>query len=175
MRIEFIAKNYEITDKLREIVEKKVERLERYFDNDTKAKVLCKKEREDLYTMELTIRFGANKILRSEVTGDNMYDNIDVILPKIDRQLHTYKTKLEKSLRKDAFANAFYQQEAKEELPSLVRKKTYELKKISVEDAMTELELVGHAFYAFLNEKTGMVNVVYKRNDGDIGLIDLVY
>ena len=123
---------------------------------------------------KLYFTFGG-KLVRSEVASDNMYDNVDVIIPKIERQLLKNKSKLDKRLRPTAFVD--------EELPpedayvrgKVVRTKTFELTPTTVEDAVTEMELIGHDFFVFKNDATGRVAVVYKRNDGDYGLIDPIY
>ncbi|MEG1536380.1 MAG: ribosome-associated translation inhibitor RaiA, partial [Clostridia bacterium] len=83
MRIEIIAKNYKVTDHLREIIDKKMEKFSRYFDDDAVAKFTLKQVTKEQYALEITINF-SGAIVRSEVTSDNMYNNIDVALPKIE-------------------------------------------------------------------------------------------
>lgn len=175
MQITILGKGYNVSDKLKGVIEQKTNKFNKYFKEDAKVKVVCKEERNNKYTMELTFSF-SGQLVRAEVTSDNMYHNIDLALPKIEGQIRKYKTKLDKKLRKDAFENtSLYNQIIEEEQPKLVKKKLYELLHLSVNDAITEMELIDNDFYIFINSKTEKVNVVYKRNDGDIGQIELEY
>ena len=174
MRIEINARNYRV--RLREIIEKKMEKFSRYFEDDAKAVVTLREVGKEKYAMEITIFFGGNMV-RSEVVSDNMYNNIDIALPKIEGQIRKHRTKLGKKIKQTAIdeASIYEPQPAQEKKRELVRTKTLDLKKISVEEALEEMELVDHDFYIFLNEKTGKVNVVYRRTDGNAGLLDLSY
>jgi len=121
--------------------------------------------------MELNIKF-AGMIARGEVTSDNMYDNIDLVLPKLERQLAKYKSKLAKKLRQ----GVVFEEELLETLPvkqsKLVKTKTFELHPMDIDEAILQLELLGHDFFIFHNAGNGRVNVLYKRGDGDYGLLD---
>ena len=153
MRIEIIARNYRVSDRLREIIDKKMEKFSRYFEDDAKAVVTLREVGKDKYAMEITIFFGGNMV-RSEVVSDNMYNNIDIALPKIEGQIRKHRTKLGKRIRQTAIdeASIYEPQPAQEKKRELVRTKTLDLKKISVEEALEEMELVDHDFYIFLNE-----------------------
>ena len=85
MRIEFLCRNYNASDKLKDVITKKVDKLDKFFEDDTKAKIVLKKSK-DLETLEITIAV-ANGIARAEVTGDNMYDLIDIALPKLEKHV----------------------------------------------------------------------------------------
>ncbi|MEG1963871.1 MAG: ribosome-associated translation inhibitor RaiA [Clostridia bacterium] len=175
MKIEIINKNYEVSEKLKNILEKKIARFEKYFDDSVSVRVNMKGIGKDKYCMEITINYGKG-LIRSEVTSDNMYDNVDTVLPKIEGQIRKHKTKLKKNLKQNAFEEddtIFDVPEEKETL--LVRVKPTPLTRMSTTDAMQELELIGHKFYVFINDKNDLVNVVYLRDDGDIGLLDLIY
>lgn len=176
MRIEINARNYRVSDRLREIIDKKMEKFSRYFEDDAKAVITLREVGKDKYAMEITIFFGGNMV-RSEVVSDNMYNNIDIALPKIEGQIRKHRTKLGKKIKQTAIdeASIYAPQPVQEKKRELVRTKTLDLKKISVEEALEEMELVDHDFYIFLNEKTGKVNVVYRRTDGNAGLLDLTY
>lgn len=172
MRIEFISKNYVCSDKLKDIVTKKVSRLDKYFEDDTKVKILFKKS-NDIETLELTISVD-NGVLRAEVFSENMYNNIDLAIPKLEKQIIKHHTKIaskSKKFREKEFVANFVPGEAEKNY-SLVKSKSYQLTPMTVEDAIDELELVGHSFYVFNNKVTKNVNVLYKRNDGDYGLIE---
>lgn len=176
MRIELIARNYRIPDRLKEIIDKKMEKFSRYFDDDATAKITLRqvgKDGKEKYIMEITIYFDGNMV-RSEVSSDNMFNNIDVALPKIEGQIRKHRTKLGK-MKKAAYDQASLYEIDETPKKELVRTKTFSLKKITVKDAIEEMELVDHDFFAFVNDDNGMVNIVYRRSDGNVGLIDLVY
>jgi len=174
MKIEFITKNYNLKDRLKEVIEKKLSRLDKFFDDSIVIKVNLRKSnmREK---MELTIILDGI-VLRSEVYSSNMFDNIDVALPKLEKQIIKHRSKLNqkskavnlKSIEED------YISEVHDEEHKLVRTKKFALIPMTAEDAIEELELTDHSFYVFLNKDTKAVNVVYMRKDGDYGLIDTV-
>lgn len=171
MRIEFLCRNYNASDKLKDVITKKVDKLDKFFEEDTKAKIVLKKSK-DLETLEITIAV-ANGIARAEVTGDNMYDLIDIALPKLEKQIikHHAKMKSKKFKVKDLAGEVVEQKEPERKV---VRSKSYNLVPMTTDDAIEEMELVGHDFYVFLNKETGNINVLYARNDGDYGLIEAV-
>ncbi len=171
MRIEISEKNCKASEKLAAVVEKKVARLEKYFDEDAICSVYLKQEGK-LSKTEVTIYYKGNMI-RAEVGGDNFYDNIDEVLPKIERQIYKHKSKIESKLKKDAFAEKqlFFRGDVSAEEGKLVRTKTFKLTPLTTEEAAEQLDLLGHSFYVFQDAETGEVRVVYLRADGDIGLI----
>ena len=173
MRIEYLTKNYQAAEKLKDLIEKKVNRLDKFFENDTAVKVMLK-QANDVYTMELTI-FVGNGVLRSEVSGDNMYDNVDLALGKLEKQIIKHHKKIadkSKKFREPSVTDASAVSSEPERENKLVRCKAYKLTPMTVEDAIEELELIGHSFYVFENMETDRVAVLYRRNDGNYGLID---
>ncbi|MCI8458414.1 MAG: ribosome-associated translation inhibitor RaiA [Clostridia bacterium] len=172
MRIEFLTKNYNPSDKLKDVVTKKVERLDKFFEDDTKVKILLKKA-NDVETMELTILLDGS-VMRAEVFGDNMYDNIDIALPKLEKQIIKHRSKLTAKSKKVRMAEFVAAPAEKDDVHGVVRSKSYQLTPMTVDDAIEELELVGHSFYVFANKNTDNVNVLYKRHDGDYGLIEAI-
>ena len=174
MEIKYISKNYKISDKLKDIIEKKLQKLEKYFTKDTTIKVACS-EQNDICKLEITIN-SAGFFIRSEVSSDNMYNNIDLSMPKLERQIvkntKKYKNKFASNDLFDALE--FLDEEPQIETKKVVKKKTFELDPMTVEDAEAYMEAVGHSFYVFLNAETGEINVLYKRNDGNLGLIEAI-
>lgn len=171
MKIEIVGRNYEVGEKLREITAKKLSKLDKYFDQESKAKVSFKKESTTL-TVEVMLDY-AGRLVRATASGDNFYDGIDVVLPKLEGQIRKHRTRFDKHQKNSAYLTQaeFFTGEA--EKPSkLVKQKKFTLKPMTVEEAAEELELLGHSFFVFLEAKTNTVQVVYKRNDGDLGLIE---
>ena len=180
MTIEYLCKNYDASDKLKSIIDKKVQRLDKFFDDDVRIKIALKKgntrSTDDLYTLELTIRLDST-VLRAEVTSDNMYNNIDLAIPKLEKQIIRHHKKIESKSKKFRARDLSFVEEPSEEQEAekmLVRSKCYTLSPMSIDDAIEELELVGHNFYVFLNKSTNSINVLYVRNDGNYGLIETV-
>ena len=126
--------------------------------------------------MELTIKLKDSSILRSEITSDNMYDNIDVLLPRIERQIRKYKTKLSNKLKQGAYAgDAIYQEQIIDKQDEVVKNKTYNLEIMKPQDAIMQLDMIDNNFYVFINEDTNKVSVIYRRKDIGIGLINCNY
>lgn len=172
MKIEIIARNYKLTDHLEEIINKKMEKFSRYFEDDAVAKIFLKETGgKDKYVMEVTIFFG-NNMVRSEVSSENMFNNIDIALPKIEGQIRKHRTKLGK-LKKSALDEGSMYPQAEEKKMEIIRTKSMALKKIDLEEAVEDMELVDHDFYIFLNNTTGKVNVLYKRKAGNLGCIEV--
>ena len=175
MKIEINSKNYNVSEKFKEIIEKKVGKLAKYFNDDAVAKVNCKMEGV-LCKLELSIR-SKGLFYRAEVTSDNMYDNIDLVLPKVERQIVKYGDKFFARLKKDSINKdlLFLDEMPLFVKPEIVKKKSFELEPISVEDAKVFLDTIDNNFYVFVNRETGRVNILYRRNDGNLGLIEAIY
>ena len=173
MKIEIIGRNYEVSERLKKITDKKLAKLDKYFDGeDTKAKVSFKKEAQSL-TTEVMLDY-AGKLVRATASGDNFYDNLDVVLPKLEGQIRKYRTRFDKHQKNVAFREAaVYETADREQKKSeLVKEKKFKLSPMTVEEVAEEMELLGHSFYVFLEAKTNTVQVLYLRKDGDLGLIE---
>lgn len=174
MKFDIYAKNYEVGEKLKNITEQKLAKLDKYFkDDETVAKVSFKKQANSL-TTEIMLDFNG-KLVRATATSDNFYDNIDIILPKLEGQIRKHRTKFDKHNKNAAFNDAaIYDLKNDEEnaKQQVVKKKNFVLSPMTVKEAEEEMELLGHSFYVFLEAKSNTVQVLYKRNDGDLGLIE---
>ncbi len=174
MKIIITGKNLEVSDGLRRAVEEKIGKLERYFSEDTIAKVTLSVEK-DRQKIEVTIPVKGN-IIRSEQVSSDMYVSIDLVQEIIERQLKKYKKKLiDKKQNAVSFSDAFLEREREEddeEEVKIVRTKQFDIKPMFPEDACVQMELLGHDFYVFCNAETEQVNVVYKRKGGTYGLIE---
>ena len=168
MKIDIVTKNYRVSDELNAILEKKISKLDKFFDGDAKCRVYLKKEKRDS-KMEISISHRYMDI-RAEGKGENFYDIIDMVVPKLERQIYKHRSKLDDKFKKVAAENqpAF---EDENEF-ALVKTKKFELTPVSVEKAIEEFELSGYGFYVFLDMATNTVKVLYLREDGNIGLID---
>lgn len=171
MKLEIVAKNYRVTDRLEQILTNKTKRLDKYFPD---AQTPCKIVLSDLgrrCKMEISINFHGNHI-RSEVEGDTMYYNIDQALPKLERQLVKHREKLSQSYKIPATPGEYEFVSDVDVTPLTIAKtKRFEVGRMSAEEAAENLELVDHDFYLFVNEQTGNVEAVYRRKDGTIGLL----
>jgi putative sigma-54 modulation protein len=177
MKIILSGKNMEITDSLRDKVNRKVKKLERYFGPEIEAQVTLSVEK-NRHMVEVTIPFDG-VILRAEEVTDDMYASIDMVLDKLEKQIHKHRTKLERKIRQGAFKyeKPLFSDEFTtiEKEPRVVRTKRFAIKPMAVEEALMQMDLVGHSFYVFTNADTDEVNVVYKRKDGNYGLIEPEY
>ena len=172
MRIEFVEKNYDIGTKLKNIIQKKVDKLDRYFEDDAKARVVCSLQNKT-YKLELTIT-NKKKIFRAEVIGENMYESIDLALPKIERQIIKCSKRERDLFKKAAFdlsALEFLQEVPEDKEKEIYKTKEFDLSPMTIEEAIENMEFVGHEFYVFLNAETKKVNILYTRRDGDLGVI----
>ena len=173
MRIIITGKNIEVSEYLEDLVTKKVSKLDKYFPEDTQAHVTLAVER-NRHIVEVTIPYGGG-IIRGEVACGDMYASVDSVLAKLEHQIVKHRTKLEKNLRQGAFkADPVYApiDEAEEEPRKVVRVKRFAIKPMSVEEAILQMDLLGHSFYVFENAESGAANVLYLRKDGNYGLIE---
>ena len=167
MKIEIVTKNYRVSDELNAILEKKISKLAKFFDGDAKCRVYLKKEKRDS-KMEISISHRYMDI-RAEGKGENFYDIIDIVVPKLERQIYKHRSKLDDKFKKVAADNqpAF---EDENEF-ALVKTKKFELLPMSIEEAIEQMDLLENKFFVHLNPQDGKINIVYKRYDDTIGLI----
>ncbi len=170
MKIEIVAKNYQVKDQLSEVISKKVARLDKYFDEDSVCKVYLKAEKRES-KMEVSFNYKGS-FIRAEAKADNFYDAIDVVLPKIERQIYKYRSKLESKLRSGAYLKDRIFEDREDNDFKLVKTKKFELNPMSLDEAIEEFELTGHSFFVFYDKDNQKTKVLYLRDDGNIGLID---
>ena len=178
MKFVFTDKKVNLPDSVHQYAEKKVGKLDRFFREDATAAITFSVEKDRNNKVEVTIRSSGTIFRVSESTSD-MYASIDAAVTTLERQIRKNKTRLEKRLRKDAFApvpdeEAFVPESDEAEEPSyqLVRSKRFFFNAMSVEEAILQMNLVDHTFFAFRNEdEDGAFSVVYKRNGGGYGII----
>jgi putative sigma-54 modulation protein len=175
MKLTITAQNMVVTPAITKRIEKKTETMGRYLRPDTEMLIKLRKEKK-LRIVEITVPMGKNVILRSEaVAEDNLFLAIDQALAKMERQIRKHRTKLGKNLREEIpDVPEFIEEDLAEEEKDrkIVKRKTFPVRPMSVEDAMIEMELLGHNFFAFVNIDTEQTNVLYLRKDGDLGLLE---
>lgn len=172
MRIIVKGKNVEVNDALRNYVLKKVQRVDRYFNNIQDGLVSLSMER-GRFKAETTMQV-SGAILRAEEQESDMYAAIDKMAEKLERQVKRHKEKITskgKMPMEEAFRAAM-PPAPPEEQPAIVRTKRFNLKPMEPEEAVEQMELIGHTFFVFRNSANSQVTVVYKRRDGDYGLIE---
>ena len=173
-RMKFIitGKNINVTNGLRNQVEEKIGKLERYFAPNTEIHVTLSVEK-DLHKIEVTIPVKGN-IIRAEESSPDMYASIDMVEEVIEKQLKKYKNKIIDSKQAgEGLSRAFIEEEYEEDdTIRIERVKKFAMKPMDPEEACIQMELLGHDFYVFRNSDTDEVNVVYKRYDGAFGLIE---
>ncbi len=172
MRYTISGKNIDITEGLKNAVESKLGKLERYFSPDTEVQVTLSVEK-GRQNIEVTIPIKGT-IIRAEQDSSDMYVSIDLVQEIIERQIKKYKTKIiDKKQSAAAFNDAFIQEEAEpEENIKIVKTKRFAMKPMDPEEACLQMELLGHNFFMFLNAETEEINVVYKRKANTYGLIE---
>lgn len=171
MEINIRGSKVEITDAIKTYIEQKIGRLEKYFDSDNKkASVVCKVNGID-QTVEVTIP-AKKMILRAEVTTKDLYDAIDSASDKLERQIRKNKTRLKQKKVKNMiedFNLDFEEEEINEN--KIVKRKTINTKPMDEEEAILQMELIDHDFFVF-RSSTGEISVLYKRKDGNYGIIE---
>ena len=171
MKFTIVERKMKIDDDLRAYALRKVEKLDRYFQQDSDT-TLTFSELRGKQTVEVTVR-QVGLVVRAEETTSDMFASVDGAVSSIERQIRKHKTRLEKRLREGAFDKIAEQQAAfAEDDFDVVRRKKFDVKPMSVEEAILQMNLIGHAFFAFRNEeKDGAFSVVYRRNDGGYGVL----
>lgn len=180
MKFNIRGENIQVTAALREFVEKKVGRLTKYFDDPLPVDVqVTMRVLKGEGTIEVTIPLNG-VIIRAEETHDDMYAAIDLVVEKLERQIRKHKTKLMRKLKVE-MNNRAIQREAQpvavlaeeEDVDiDIVRTKRFDLKPMDAQEAVMQMDMLGHSFFVFQNSETNDVNVVYRRNDGRYGLIE---
>lgn len=174
MKFNIHGRKLEVTESIKNYIEEKIGRLDKYFENpeDITATVLIKLRGKD-QVVEATIN--ANKfILRGEESHKDLYASIDKVSDKIERQIRKNKTRMSKRVNKSLINDFVLDFEEPEENDNvIVKRKVIEDKPMSEEEAILQMELIGHEFFAFRNVDTKEINIIYKRKDGDYGVLEI--
>jgi putative sigma-54 modulation protein len=174
------GENIEVTPAIRDYVEKKISKLEKYFTEvpDSTVNVNLRVFSDKKSKVEVTIPM-TQLVLRAEESNEDMYAAIDLIADKLERQIRKHKTKVNRKFReKGAVTGMFTVSDDNKGIPiieedlELVRTKRFDLKPMDSEEAILQMNMLGHNFYVFTNAESHQTNVVYKRKDGRYGLIE---
>lgn len=180
MNFNIRGENIEVTPAIREYVEKKISKLERYFSEspDAQVNVNLKTYNDKTSKVEVTIPM-SQLLLRAEEDHMDMYAAIDLISDKLERQIRKHKTKVNRKHREKGNLNELlgsYEStpnvEEEEQELEIVRQKRFNLKPMDSEEAILQMDLLGHNFFVYTDAETNNTNIVYKRKDGKYGLIE---
>ena len=167
----------EIGERTKEKVSDKLDRAKKLFPEDAEATVVIKNEKLE-YIVEVTIPM-SKRVVRAEVSADDMMTAVDKAVDIIERQIVRYKKRLKTQMKKNAAFKAEYDainipvDDADDDtLYKIEKSKKFEIRPMSAEEAVMQMELLGHSFFVFRNDETELINVVYKRKDGSFGLIE---
>lgn len=176
MELNVRGKNIDVTPALVSYTQKKLGKLAKYFDKATEAQVMLSVIRDE-HIVEVTV-FLDGLILRGEESTGDMYASIDMVVEKLEKQVAKYKTRMNRSLRKRGVRTinekmvAYETREEDEAEAKVVKTKRFPLKPMNLEEAILQMNLLGHDFFVFANAESETVNVLYRRKDGNYGLIE---
>ncbi|REK69590.1 ribosome hibernation-promoting factor, HPF/YfiA family [Paenibacillus paeoniae] len=173
------GQRFQVTEALRDYAEKKLSRLDKYFDAPIASEItVTLSVTKGQHGVEVTIPL-VGVMLRAEEKSADMYASIDLVVDKLERQIRKHKTKVNRKFRQGSGVRALFREEGsavsvleEEDDLELVRTKRFTLKPMDVEEAILQMNMIGHTFFVFANADNKEVNVVYKRDDGKYGLIE---
>ena len=172
------GENLEVTEAIRDYVVSKLEKIEKYFqaDQELDARVNLKVYREKTAKVEVTIPLGSIT-LRAEDVSQDMYGSIDLVTDKIERQIRKNKTKIERKNRNKVSKSQLFTDALVEDTdtsqPKVVSSKQIHLNPMDLEEAILQMDLLGHDFFIYVDVEDESTNVIYRREDGDIGLLEV--
>ena len=177
MKIIVTGKNITISEKIQDAIDKRFEKLGKFFADDIQANIVIHPER-DKVKMEATI-VTKGTIFRAEDVSQDIFDSIDIVADKLSSQMTKYKGKLQKrnksgeSVRFEMIPEVPEEEQAEE--AKIVKSKKFQLAPMSVDEAVMQMELLQHNFFVYLDQETDSVSVVYKRNDDNYGVVETTY
>lgn len=171
MKVQITAKKMQIPQAFTDYAEKKLSKLDRFFGDEADAKITMSSIKEEI-TVELTVKH-ENIIFRAEQRARDKNDALDACIDKIIRQIRKNKTKIEKRLKANAFAAEPVDEDEQEQKQyTIIKRKQFNLRPMSAEEAILQMNMLGHNFFMFKNGDSGEVNVVYRRDDGDYAILE---
>ena len=171
MRFNIHGKNIEVTDPIRGYIESKIGRIEKYFKDTDLEAVVNLRVRGKEQIVEVTIP-ASKMVLRAEEKNNDLYAAVDLVSDKLERQIRKNKTKARKNLKQTIVFTDFDVPASEDVDDGIVKRKVVDTKPMSEEEAILQMELIGHDFFLFKNDKTNELCVVYKREDGGYGILE---
>lgn len=171
MKFNIHGKNIEVTDAIRGYIESKIGRIEKYFKNTDLEAVVNLRVRGKEQIVEVTIP-ASEMVLRAEEKHSDLYAAVDLVSDKLERQIRKNKTKARKNLKQTIVFTDFDVPASEDVDDSIVKRKVVDTKPMNEEEAILQMELIGHDFFLFKNDKTNELCVVYKREDGGYGILE---
>jgi len=174
MLVTYTGKKQTFSDRTKETVSKKLNKLNKYFGSETEAKIKVEPFKNDL-DVEVTVRY-RGKYFRAEEKGHELINLVEHVVSKLEKQIRHQKSKLKNRLHDGVFNG-----DAIEDAPEdgaenkVVKSKRFIIKPIDIDEAIMEMELLSHNFYVFVNSDSGQVNVLYRRYDGQYGILEPEY
>ena len=174
MKLVIHTKNYVVSDRLKTIIEKKIEKMRKYFDEDAVCMAVCTKV-ANMEKMEITIT-AKGHAFRAQEENRSMYSNIDVVLAKIERQIVKNKERLQSVVRREAMDDKKYAYSHKEKNLApieIMKNKAFDIRKLTAEEAKLGIDTLDHDFFVYADKQTGGVRIMYRRDDGNVGIIEV--
>ena len=175
MELQITGKNVKLVPEVRHYIERKLGKLSRHLPNITGSKVEISEEKtrspQQRFVVQITIE-GSGTLLRGENKGENLREAIDKVVATMERQIERYKGKLYDKRKGSSFARSKFSEEGETTSPSVVKVKRFAVKPMSVAEAIEQMELLGHDFFLFFNAENEELNLLYRRKDGNYGLIE---
>lgn len=174
MRIVIKGRNIEVTSAMRDYVTKRLGKLEKLINEMDESEVTLQVTlllEKDRHRVEVTVPLHGYILRGEEETGD-MYSSIDLVMEKLEKQTEKYRSRISKKARNQNLRGLpVMETETVDDEPRILRTKRFNLKPMPVEEAVVQMNLLGHTFFVFANDSTEEVNVIYRRRDGNYGLI----
>lgn len=170
MKVTITGRKINLRESFKEYTQKKLQKVDRFFGDDADAQVTVSLEK-DRKTVEVTVK-NKGMLYRAEETALDPEDALDAVVDSLVRKIRKNKTRVEKRLRESAFEELPAEESFEEEEYKIVRVKRFPVKPLDVEEAILQMNLSDHQFYMFRNVDTGDISVVYRRHDGNYGLIE---
>ncbi|MGE5557447.1 MAG: ribosome hibernation-promoting factor, HPF/YfiA family [Bacillota bacterium] len=172
MQVKIKGKNLEVSDALKDYAEKKLQKVGRFFTRKPVESDVTFNIERGMHIVDITLAVGG-LLLRGESKSEDMYHSIDMAVERIERQIEKYKARITRKLKNtEGGTEPEPPGRRDEERPRIVRSKKFDIKPMDVGEAVMQMDLLGHDFYVFTNSETDEINVIYKRKDGQYGLIE---
>ena len=174
MKFNIHGKKMEVTDSIKKYIESKIGKLDKYFENpDNITATVATKLVGKKQVVEVTINTHSF-VIRGEEANDDLYASIDLVSDKIERQIRKNKTRMHKKINREKIKDFILNEdiESEEKTDIIVKRKTIETKPMDEEEAILQMELIGHDFFVFKNANTDEFNILYRRKDGNYGIIE---